>query len=146
MVVFDEVDGGLVTRAPVLGPDDSEHDELARALPHHQAVFGQAPTLVTGDRGMHSPHNERLARAAGVCHLVIPRAGPVSAAQRQREKERSWRRHYRWRAGMEGRISSLRRDYGLRRCPYHGEAGLCRWVGWGLLASNLRHIGLALAC
>ena len=46
---------------------------------------------------------------------------------------------------MEGRISSLRRDYGLRQCPDHGDAGLRRWVGWGILASNLRHIGLALA-
>jgi IS5 family transposase len=144
-VVFDEVDGGLITRAHVLEPGASEHDELARALAHHQAVFGHAPPLVTGDRGMHSPANERVARDAGVRHLVIPRAGRVTAAQRQTEQERTWRRHYRWRAGMEGRISSLRRDYGLRRCPYQGDVGLRRWVGWGVVASNLRHIGQALA-
>jgi IS5 family transposase len=144
-VVVDEVDGGIVTRVHVLEQGDSEHDELAAAVAHHRAVFGHPPTLVTGDRGMHSAHNERIARAAGVRHLVIPRAGPVTPAQRQREKERSWRRRYRWRAGIEGRISSLRRDYGLRRCLYHGEDGMRRWVGWAMMASNLRHIGQALA-
>ncbi|MFN8531941.1 MAG: hypothetical protein U0556_00120 [Dehalococcoidia bacterium] len=43
-------------------------------------------------------------------------------------------------AGIEGRLSSLRRDYGLRRCPAHGEVGLVLQVGWGVIASNLRHI------
>jgi IS5 family transposase len=144
-VVVDEVEGGLVTRYHLLDDGESEHGEVPLALAHHRAVFGHAPTLLTGDRGMHSPDNARIAREAGVQHLVIPRAGPVTPAQRAREQERSWRRRYRWRAGIEGRISSLRRDYGLRRCLYHGEEGMRRWVGWGILASNLRHIGQKLA-
>ena len=52
---------------------------------------------------------------------------------------------YRWRAGIEGRINSLDRDYGLGRCVERGEGGLDRYVGWGILASNLHHIGHALA-
>jgi IS5 family transposase len=39
----------------------------------------------------------------------------------------------------------LRRDYGLRRCADHGEAGMERYVGWGIIASNLRHIAQKLA-
>ena len=34
----------------------------------------------------------------------------------------------------------LRRDYGLRRCRYHGEAGMGRWIGWGIVAHNLARI------
>lgn len=100
---------------------------------------------MTGDRGVHAPDNERLAREAGVTHLVIPRSGVVSEAQRAKEHSRSWRRHYRWRAGIEGRVSSLRRDYGLRRCPAHGEASFLQHLGWGVIASNLRHIAQHLA-
>lgn len=59
--------------------------------------------------------------------------------------ERTWRRRYRWRAGIEGRISSLRRDFGLALCAYHGEVGMERWVGWGVVASNLRRIARHLA-
>jgi IS5 family transposase len=145
LVVFDEVEGGIITRFEVLADKTAEHGQLAPALTHHRQLFGHPPRLVTGDRGTHAPDNERVAQAAGVDHLVIPRAGPLSPAQRAREHERSWRRRYRWRAGIEGRISSLRRDYGLRRCPTHGEDGLVRHVGWGLLASNLRHMGQYLA-
>ena len=145
LVVFDEVDGGIVTRFQVLGDKTAEHGQLAPALAHHQRVFGHPPRLATGDRGTHAPENERVARAAGVTHLVIPRAGPLTPAQRARERERGWRRRYRWRAGMEGRISSLRRDYGLRRCPAHGEDGMLRHIGWGVIASDLRHIGQHLA-
>lgn len=145
LVVFDEVEGGIVTRFAVLADKTAEQGQLAPALGHHQQVFGRAPHLVTGDRGLHAADNERVGREAGVRHLVIPRSGPLTPAQRARERAPAWRRRYRWRAGIEGRLSSLRRDYGLRRCPDHGEAGLVRHVGWGVLASNLRHIGRKLA-
>ncbi|MGH3125132.1 MAG: transposase, partial [Streptosporangiaceae bacterium] len=145
LVVFDEVEGGIITRFEVLADKTAEQGQLAPALAHHQRVFGHPPRLATGDRGTHAAENERVAQEAGVSHLVIPRAGPVSPAQRAHEQERGWRRRYHWRAGIEGRISSLRRDYGLRRCPAHGEDGLLRHIGWGVLASNLRHIGRHLA-
>jgi IS5 family transposase len=141
LVVFDEIEGGIVSRFAVLEDKTAEQGQLAPALDHHQQRFGRAPRLVTGDRGVHASENERLAREAGVEHLVIPRSGPVSEAQRRKEQSPSWRRRYRWRAGIEGRLSSLRRDYGLRRCPAHGEDGLVRHVGWGVISSNLRHIG-----
>jgi transposase, IS5 family len=59
------------------------------------------------------------------------------------EHSRGWKRRYRWRAGIEGRIHSLRRDYGLKRCRDHGEEGMERCIGWGIVASNLWHIGQA---
>jgi transposase, IS5 family len=145
MVVIDEVEGGIVTRFAVLEDKTAEQGQLAPALKHHRKVLGRAPWLATGDRGVHAPDNEQIAREAGVKHLVVPRSGVVSETQRAKERERSWRRRYRWRAGIEGRLSSLRRDYGLRRCPDHGEEGFLRHLGWGVIASNLSHIGQHLA-
>jgi len=145
LVVIDEVEGGIVTRFAVLADKTGEQGQLAPALAHHRRLFGKAPRLVTGDRGLHAAENEVVARAAGVRHLVIPRLGKLTATQRADEHTRSWRRRYHWRAGIEGRLSSLRRDYGLRDCPDHGEEGVVRRVGWGIIASNLRHIGQKLA-
>ncbi len=145
LVVFDEAEGGIVTRFAVLADRTAEQGQLAPALAHHRQVFGRAPRLVAADRGLHASTNERVAREAGVRHLVIPRSGTLTADQRARERAPAWRRRYRWRAGIEGRLSSLRRDYGLRRCPAHGEEGLVRHVGWGVIASNLRHLGQKLA-
>jgi hypothetical protein len=32
---------------------------------------------------------------------------------------------------LEGRIASLRRDYGWRKSRYHGQDGMERWLGLG---------------
>jgi transposase, IS5 family len=39
----------------------------------------------------------------------------------------------------------LGRAFGLDRCLDHGEEGMGRWVGWGILAHNLRQISRAQA-
>jgi len=144
-VVLGEVEGGLMVHYHLLAEGESDRQASLPAVRHHQAVFGHPPRLLTGDRGTHEAKLEAQAKALGVQHVVVPRSGPLTAAQRARERERGWRRRYRWRAGVEGRISSLRRDYGLRRCLDHGEEGMERRVGWGILASNLWHIGRARA-
>ncbi len=78
--------------------------------------------------------------AAGVRHVVVPTSGRASPQQRAQEHQRAWRRRSRWRAGIAGRIHRLRRDSGLRRCRSHGEVGLLRASGGGILARDLHHI------
>jgi transposase, IS5 family len=144
-VVFDAVEGGIVTRFHVLTDDESEVHQALPAIQHHRAVVGHLPSLVTGDRRLHAKGLEEAAQRLGVRHLVIPWTGNLSAARRAVEQQRAWRRRYRWRAGIEGRIHCLRRDYGLVRSRSHGLGGLERDVGWGVLASDLRHLASATA-
>src|SRR5262249_24166250 len=125
-VVLDEVEGGIVTRYRILPAGGSEQVELEAAVAHHHAVFGHPSELVAADRGFPAPQREVRLQAAGVRHAVIPWKGPTTAERRALEHRRAWRRHYRWRAGIEGRIHSLRRDYGLKRCVDHGEVGMER--------------------
>jgi transposase, IS5 family len=82
---------------------------------------------------------------AGVQVVAIPAVGKISAKQQAVEHSPTFRRGYRWRAGIEGRIPSLRRDYGLRRCASHGMGGLgnlaeCSNENTGLraIASNIQ--------
>jgi IS5 family transposase len=139
-VMLDEVEGGIVTRFHVLAGEESECHQALPAITHHRTVLGRAPILVTGDRRLHAKGVEEAAHRLGVRHVVIPWTGSLGPARRAVEQERGWRRRYRWRAGIEGRIHSLRRDYGLGHSRSHGLLGLERDVGWGALASNLRHI------
>jgi transposase, IS5 family len=141
-VEFDEVEGGIVTRYQILEHPD-EHGQGLQALKHHCHLFGHPPWMLAGDRGVHSAETEVQALVAGVEVVAIPAVGKVSPMRRAVERTRRWKRAYRWRAGIEGRIASLRRDYGLRRCDYHGQDGMERWIGLGIIASNLRHIAQA---
>lgn len=58
-----------------------------------------------------------------------------------REARRSWRRRYRFRNGLEGRISQLKRK-GFRRTRLRTVAGAQTWVGGITLAHNLQRMAL----
>jgi transposase, IS5 family len=141
-VLLDEVEGGIVTRYTILSGNPPDAPQLLPSVAQHRAHFGRAPYLVAADRSFWSPDNEQEARAMGVRRIAIPRRGGSKAPC---ERERWFRRGHRFRVGIEGRISVLRRRFGLERCRYHGQAGMERWVGLGILAHNLRTISRALA-
>ena len=141
-VVLDEVEGGIVTRYQIL-EHPTEHGQAVAAVAHHCALFAHPPGLVAGDRGVHSAETEEKLKTAGVKRVAIPASGKLSEERKALEHTRTWKRGYRWRAGIEGRIASLRRDYGWRKCRYHGLDGMERWLGLGVIASNLRRIALA---
>jgi IS5 family transposase len=86
-----------------------------------------------------------LAQEAGVKRVVLPDRGRASPKRQEQERQAWFRRGYRFRAGIEGRISVLRRCFGLDRCRDHGEAGMGRWVGWGILTANLATIARTVA-
>jgi IS5 family transposase len=134
----------LVTRYEIL-EHPHEHGQAIEAVAHHQQVLGHPPHLVAGDRGVHSAQTPSLLEAAGVKLVAIPAEGKISEERKREQQARRWRRGYRWRAGIEGRIASLRRDYGWRKSAYHGQEGMERWLGLGVIASNLRHIAQATA-
>ena len=143
---LEEVDGGIVSGWRLLDQAGPDSAHLASSLAAHRARFGRPPWLVAADRGVFSSENEVHARQVGVDRVVIPASGRASSAERVRMGKQRWfRRGFRFRAGIEGRISVLQRCYGLDRCPDHGEAGLGRWVGWAILTANLERIGRTLS-
>ena len=140
-----EADGGIVTQARVLDGAPPDAAEVEPSLDRHRCQFGRAPRLLSGDRGCSTATVRRRAEAAGVERVALPHTGPPTGASRERERQRWFRRGYRWRAGIEGRIGLLQRVYGLGRCPDHGADGLERWVGLGVLTANLVTIARATA-
>jgi transposase, IS5 family len=141
---LDAVDGGIISRDAILAEAGPDHRYLAASLAGHRKQVGRPPRLVAGDRGIYTPDNERLAAQEGVKGVVLPYAGKASP-QRVPYERASWcRRGCRFRAGIEGRISMLRRGLGLDCCLAHGEEGLGRWVGWGIVTANLAKIAQTL--
>jgi hypothetical protein len=71
------------------------------------------------------------------------RQGRAGAARA--ERQRWYWRGFRFRAGIEGRISVPQRRYGLDCCRDHGEDGMDRWIGWGIVTGNLERIARTVA-
>jgi IS5 family transposase len=141
---YGEVDGGLISEYRILDGNPDEAQYLIPSLQQHRQVFGQPPKQVSGDRGVHTSSNEKEARAFGVRWVSLPQPGHKTKRRRRQEKQPWFRAAQRFRNGIEGRISQLRRARRLDRCLNQGELGLERWVGWGVIANNLATIALSL--
>jgi IS5 family transposase len=58
------------------------------------------------------------------------------AGRQQPGSRRTQRRLARYRTGTEGRISHLKRRYGMNRSRLKGDEGRQIWTGWSILAYN----------
>jgi IS5 family transposase len=143
LIFLDEVDGGLISRYAVLDGNPPEAGQVVPSVDHHVERFKKPPHLLSGDRGTHSARGERYAQSQGVKQVVLPKPGTKSPARLAHERQRWFRLGRNWRAGIEGRISGLKRRHGLARCRYHGDDGMERWVGWGVITHDLYKIAQA---
>jgi IS5 family transposase len=137
LVRIDEVENGIVSGYQVFTGNPADTTAWIPALQQHQACFGQAPAMATGDRGFFSATNEQEAHALGVKKVALPARGRLSATRSQQQKQRWFRRALRWRAGCEATISTLKHPFSMGRATYKGELGFQRYVGWCVITKNL---------
>jgi transposase, IS5 family len=142
---LDEVDGGILTRWNVLSGNPNDDQQWLPSLDHHIQRFGKAPWQASADRGVHSAENESQAQERGVQRVILPKPGRRSKARLEHERQAWFWRGRKWHNGVEGRITVLKRCHELDRCRDHNQDGFEKWVGWGVIAANLRTMARKLA-
>jgi IS5 family transposase len=140
-----EVEGGFIAQYEILDGNPNDESQWQPTLENHVQLFGRPPTQASADRGVHSADNEAFAAELGVKRVVLPKPGHKSETRRQYERQRWFWRGRRFHAGVEGRISVIKRKHGLNRCRNRGQDGFERWVGWGVFANNLTAMGKGLS-
>lgn len=143
MVKIQEAERQIITDYEVFHRRPLDQDLLIPSIERHREVLGKLPQLVAADAGFFSSNNERKVREMGIEKMAVPNKRSRDPAQRKQQRQPWFRRAQRWRVGCEGRISVLKRRHGLLRCRYKGMDGMERWVGWGVIADNVIHIGKA---
>ncbi|MDQ6780135.1 MAG: ISNCY family transposase [Candidatus Eremiobacteraeota bacterium] len=144
MVKIQEAEAQIIIDYEVYDERPNDCDLLLPAVSIHEQMLGRTPRLVTADAAFFSTENETVAHARGVKRIAIPNRSSKSIERKTLQKKRWFRNAQKWRTGSEGRISLLKRRHGLNRCRYKGQSGVKRWVGLGVIADNLIHIGGAL--
>ena len=139
-VLIQETEDHIITGFEVYMGNPSDDTLLSDSLEKHRELFGKAPWGVAGDRGFSSKANEELCVKEGVKRISLPKKGKLSKKQKAKEKQPAFRRLQRFRAGIEARISLLKRKYGLSRSLSRGYQGTKAWVGNGIFAYNLQKI------
>jgi IS5 family transposase len=138
---LNEVEGGLVSHYRILAGNPSDAQQWKPSLKAHLKTFHQPPQQASGDRGLFSEPNEQLAHDLGVKRVILPQRGYRSKARLKHEHQAWFVKGRHWHAGVEGRISVLKRAHDLGRCLAHGLNSFQCWVGWGVIAGNLAVLG-----
>ena len=136
-VLLGETDHGIITTYQVLDENPSDTALLKPVVKGHRRLFRKKLKAVAGDRGFYSQPNEDWLKDNGVRRVSIPKRGKVREDQRRYQKQSWFKRLQRFRAGIEARISLLKRKFGLKRSLMRGSPGVNIWVGQGILAHNL---------
>ena len=127
----------LIMGCDVLEGNPSDSTLVEAVLKEHITVYGYAPDYAAFDGGYCSQANRDLLKERGVealtfCkHGSLPRETLCSSSKLHRELMN-------FRAGIEGLISSLKRNYGLRRIFETGRRRFASTVQRSVVAFNLR--------
>lgn len=115
---------------PASEPGNPGENELLPKTVAELRRAGLRPGEVALDGGFaHRPTDEQLAPIAPRRTFIAGRREPAS--------KRTRRRLARYRVGAEGRISHLKRGYGLGRTRLKGAEGEAIWTGWAAFAYDL---------
>lgn len=133
--VVDNVDGIVLDHSVHQG-NPADGPLLVPAIGRIQMLLGRVVRAVTADRGYGEAKIDQELHDLGVTKVVIPRKGKPSQARREVEHGRGFRDLVKWRTGSEGRISYLKRRYGLDRTLFDTLEGAQTWCGLAVLAHN----------
>jgi transposase, IS5 family len=128
---------GVILDHTVEPGNPADAPQLAPAVERITRRTGRPPRAVTADRGYGEKKVDDALHAMGVRAVVIPRKGRPGKAREAEEHRRAFRRTIKWRTGIEGRISTIKRGYGWDRTRIDTTEGARIWTGHGVLAHNL---------
>ena len=107
-----------------------------RMLHRQQKLFDRYPRQASFDGGFATAHNLEWAKKQGVQDVVFAKKAGLTIENMARS---SWvyQQLRRFRAGIEGCISTLKRVFGLRRCLWKGWDHFQRYVHASIVSYNL---------
>jgi len=129
-VLLSQTPEKFITDYEVMEKQVDDSQLTAVSIRRHEKLFGAPPEVVVGDKKFHPGKAVREELEKEVETLAIPRTlsdwGEVGMV--------AWQR---FRAGIEGTISVLKRAFGLFRCLFRGFKSFESAVGLSIFCHNL---------
>ena len=116
MVLLQQVEAKYITDYQVFVRRPNEHTLVDPAVSSHRDLFGAGPIELSADKSFYESM-DKLDRLAETIDVVsIGKKGRRTEKEARREHSAAFRAAQRFRAGIEGSISFLKRALGLARC------------------------------
>jgi transposase, IS5 family len=137
MIQIQQVQAKFITDYAVFDKKPVEYTLLDSSIKRHKELFGKHPDQLSADKGYYESM-EQIARLEKIIQVVaINKKGKRTREETDRETDPAFRHAQRFRAGVEGSISFLKRVLGLCRCYSKGWEHYAAMVGATVLAHNL---------
>lgn len=127
----------FISHYRVMAKREEDKDLLDETLDAHRDLFGQAPELLTADKGYYASVKQLTRLEKEIETVSICKKGRRSQAETVREHSEAFRAGQSFRAGVEGSISVLKRAFKLNRCLFKGFKNFAASVGCAVFCHNL---------
>lgn len=137
MLFIQQVEQKFITDYDVFEKKPTDYSLVDGALEKHQETFGEYPEEFSADKGFY----ESMAKIEELEELIevvsIAKKGRRTEEEAERESSEAFRLGQRFRAGVEGTISVLKRSLGMFRCMSKGWEHYVASVGTTVFVHNL---------
>jgi IS5 family transposase len=137
MILLQQVEEKFITGYQVFERRPRDASLVDSILKNHQSTFGQLPESFTADKGFYQSMEQLRVLERTIPQVSIAKKGSRTAAETAREHHPTFRALQRFRAGIEGTISALKRVFKMSRCLYRSFRTFCSSVGAHVFAHNL---------
>jgi len=110
---------------------------LEPTLEAHRRLFERNPEVVATDKGFYESMKQIARLERDIATVSICKKGRRNERETERESTEAFREGQRFRAGVEGSISVLKRAYKLGRCFFKGFKNYASSVGCAIFCHNL---------
>ncbi len=137
MIQIQQVAGKFITDYEVFQKKPVEHQLLQPALDSHKKLFGRYPEILAADKGYYQNMATVTDLEKKIPVVSIAKKGRRTEQEARREADPDFRFAQRFRAGVEGTISFLKRVLRLFRCFNRGWEHFVSSVGAAIFTHNL---------
>ena len=127
---------GLVLDVVIENGNPADTAQLWPMLNRQKDIYGRAPRQAAADGGYASQDNLRQAKELGVKDVAFNKKKGLTVEAMVKSRW-VYKRLTKFRAGIEGNISCLKRRYGLSRCTWKGKKRFDAFIWVSTVAYNL---------
>lgn len=127
---------GLILDCVIETGNPADSTRCLPMLRRQKEIYEEAPRQAALDGAYASKENLREAKAEGILHVCFAKKRGLEVEE-MTGSQRIYRALQRFRAGIEGGISYLKRVFGMGRCTWRGELSFGSYVWSTVVAANL---------
>jgi IS5 family transposase len=127
----------FISHYRVLAACEADNTLLPEVLDAHEDLFGEGPAVLAADKGFYQSVQQLKALEDNIETVSICKKGRRTAEETARETAEAFQDGQRFRAGVEGSISVLKRGFKLSRCLFKGYKHFASSLGAAVLCHNL---------